>query len=99
MKKAIWILWPSFVVAGIAEAVFFTLFDPIELHMVATVAGVSSRLAWYTIGFLLFWAFAAASSAFTCFLQRTAEEINRCPLQPVQRPPGCPKREDPNATC
>ncbi len=77
MKKAIWILWPSFIVAGIAEVVFFTLFDPVELHMVAKVVGVTSHLAWYTIGFLLFWAFAAASSAFTCFLQRSASEINR----------------------
>jgi hypothetical protein len=99
VRKAIWILWPSFIVAGIAEVVFFTLFDPVELHMVAKVVGVSSHLAWYTIGFLLFWAFAAASSAFTCFLQRTAEEINRCPLPPPQRPLGCPKREDPNAAC
>jgi hypothetical protein len=99
VKKAIWILWPSFVVAGIAEVVFFTVFDPIELHMVATVFGMPNRLAWYTIGFLLFWAFAAASSAFTCFLQRTAAEINRCPLPPVERPVGCPKREDPSAAC
>jgi hypothetical protein len=31
----------------------------------------------YTIGFFLCWAFAAASSAFTCFLQRGSKEINR----------------------
>jgi hypothetical protein len=30
----------------------------------------------YTIGFFLCWAFAAASSAFTCFLQRGSREIN-----------------------
>lgn len=99
MRKAIWILWPSFIVAGIAEAVFFSLFDPVELHMAAKAVGFTSHLGWYTVGFILFWAFAAASSAFTCFLQRTAEEINRCPLPPVQRPAGCPKREDPNAAC
>lgn len=99
MKKAIWILWPSFLVAGLAEVVFFTLFDPMELHLVAEAVGFRNRIAWYTIGFVLFWAFAAASSALTCFLQRSAEEINRCPLQPVQRPVGCPKREDPNAVC
>ena len=99
MKKAIWILWPSFLVAGVAEVVFFTIFDPMELHLVAEAVGFRSRLGWYTIGFVLFWAFAAASSALTCFLQRSAEEINRCPLQPVQRPQGCPKREDPQATC
>jgi len=79
MRKAIWIwiLWPSFIVGGIAEVVFFTVFDPVELHIAAPALGMTSRLAWYTIGFLLFWLFAAASSAFTCFLQRNASEINR----------------------
>ena len=41
--------------------------------------------AWASAGFFVFWAFAAASSALTCFLQRTAEEINL-------------KKEDTNAT-
>ena len=78
MKRAIWILWPSFIVAGIGEVLFFTVFDPQELGL--------SRPVAYTAGFFLFWAFAAASSAFTCFLQRTSEEINR-------------KRADRNAAC
>lgn len=69
MKRAIWILWPAFIVAGIAEVVFFLVFDPLELHLVAEALGVRSHLAWYTIGFFLFWLFAAASSAFTSFLQ------------------------------
>ena len=33
MRQMIWILWPSFVVAGVAEAVFFTLIDPQELYL------------------------------------------------------------------
>jgi len=28
------------------------------------------------------------------FLERSPWEVNRCPLEPVQRPDGCPKRED-----
>lgn len=99
MRKAIWVLWPSFIVAGAAEAAFFSLFDPMELQHFGEPTGLS-RMAVYTGGFFLFWAFAAASSAFTCFLQRTAEEINRCPLPPRQRPEGCPKKsEDPDAPC
>jgi hypothetical protein len=93
MKRAIWILWPSFLVGGVAEAIFFTLFDPMELHLLGQHVDVS-RTAVYTLGFFVFWAFAAASSALTCFLQRNAEEVNRlCPLQPLERPPGCPKVE------
>ena len=98
MQKAIWILWPSFVVGGAAETLFFTLFDPMELHLFGEPAGMS-RLAVYSGGFFLFWAFAAASSAFTCFLQRSADEINMCPLPQPERPEGCPKRDNPNAHC
>ena len=93
MKHAIWILWPSFIIGGIAEALFFTLFDPMDLHVFGEPLALS-RTAAYTIGFFLFWALAAASSGFTCFLQRSAVDINRlCPLEPPQRPAGCPKRE------
>ena len=93
MNRAIWILWPSFVVAGIAEAAFFTLFDPASLEIFGTSPSIS-RTAVYTLGFFVFWFFAAASSAFTCFLQRSPADINRlCPLEPPERPVGCPKRE------
>jgi hypothetical protein len=98
MRKAIWILWPSFIVGGIAESVFFTFFDPMDLHLMGDPVSLS-RTAVYSAGFFMFWAFAAASSAFTCFLQRSANEINRCPLPAPERPPGCPKREDPGAVC
>ena len=98
MKNAILVLWPSFIVGGIGEVIFFTVFDPKELYLFGEPSSLS-RLAVYSIGFFLCWAFAAASSAFTCFLNRSAEEINRCPLPPVARPEGCPKREDPNAAC
>ena len=91
MKRAMWILWPSFLVGGAAEAVFFTLFDPMDLHLFGNTIDLS-RTAVYTLGFFMFWFFAAASSALTCFLQRNAEDVNRlCPLQRSERPAGCPK--------
>lgn len=94
MKRAIQILWPSFIVGGIAEALFFTLFDPVDLFILSEPMELS-RTAVYSIGFFLFWAFAAASSALTCFLQRSAVDINRlCPLEARDRPSGCPKRSD-----
>lgn len=75
MKRAMWILWPSFLVGGVAEAVFFTLFDPMDLHMFGHAVELS-RTAVYTLGFFMFWLLAAASSALTCFLQRNAEDVN-----------------------
>ena len=70
MKTAVLVLWPSFIVGGIGEAVFFTVFDPKELYIFGEATSLS-RLAVYSIGFFLCWAFAAASSAFTVFLQET----------------------------
>jgi hypothetical protein len=75
-RRLIYILWPSFIVAGIAEAVFFTLFDPMDLRLFDRDLGLS-RLAVYSLGFFAFWAFAAGSSALTCFFQRSADELNR----------------------
>jgi hypothetical protein len=75
-KQLIFILWPSFIVAGIAEGVFFTLFDPTSLQLFDAPLG-ASRTAVYSVGFFAFWLFAAASSALTCFFQRTSSEINR----------------------
>ena len=85
MKKAMVILWPAFLAAGVAEVLFFTAVDPSEFEV--------GRLAAYTIGFFVFWLVAAGSSALTCFLERAAEEVNRCPLGATERPVGCPKRE------
>lgn len=94
MKRLIWILWPSFIVGGVADAVFFTLFDPMDFLILGAPMEFS-RMAVYSLGFFLFWAFAAASCAFTCFLQRSAVDINRlCPFEPENRPAGCPKRGD-----
>jgi hypothetical protein len=90
-KRLIYILWPSFIVAGIAEAVFFTLFDPTDLRFFDREMALS-RTAAYSIGFFLFWLFAAGSSALTCFFQRSSAELNRSRRQRFD-PPQTPGRE------
>ena len=67
MQKAIRILWPSFLVAATAEMAFFALFDPGELTFFGRPLELS-RTAVYSIGFFLFWAFAAVSSALSVSL-------------------------------
>lgn len=92
-------LWPSFVVGGIEEGIFFTLFDPMDLHLLGASLELS-RTAVYTLGFFAFWAFAAGASAFTCLLQKSAANTNSfCPLPPRKRPEGCPKRGAPDGCC
>jgi hypothetical protein len=97
MRKLIWVFWPSFIVAGLGTILLFSLLDPVDLRYVGPLE--LERNAGYTIGFFFLWALGAGSSAFTCWLQRRADEVNRCPLVSVERPVGCPRREDPNAAC
>jgi hypothetical protein len=76
MQRAIWILWPSFLVAAVAEMVFFALFDPGELVFFGQPLELS-RTAVYSIGFFLFWGFAAVSSALTLYLGRGRAQADR----------------------
>ena len=91
-RQLMWILWPAFLVAGMADGLVFSLFDPQDMHIFGEPVNLGPR-AVYSIGFFLFWAFAAASSALTCVLQRTSSEINRWPLPESDRPKDCPKHE------
>jgi hypothetical protein len=75
VKTAILILWPSFIVGGIGEVIFFTVFDPTELYLFGEVSHLS-RMSVYSMGFFLCWAFAAASSAFTVFLTPAAKDTH-----------------------
>lgn len=76
MLKILWVLWPSFLVAGIAEGVFFTVIDPQELYLFGQPV-YFSKIATYSLGFFGFWTICAASSLLTWFLQLNAGEINR----------------------
>ncbi len=96
--RLMWVLWPGFIIAIPAVGIVFTLVDPVDLHFLGAPVEVS-RLGAYTVGFLFFWILGSACSALTCFLQRSPFEVNRCPLEPTERPPGCPKRTDPDASC
>lgn len=61
------ILWLSFMIAGVATGVFFSLVDPIELGSCVALPlffPELSRIGAYSIGFLLFWALTSG----TCFL-------------------------------
>ncbi len=65
-RRALTVLWPSFVAASLAEGVFFSLFDPEELaHLGGT--GLSS-MAVYSIGFFLLWTLCSLASMLTYYM-------------------------------
>jgi len=85
MQRMIQILWPSFLVAGLADVIFITLFDPLEI-MYRGEPMIEHRLAAYTIGFFVFWLLGITSSVLTCYFQCSASQINRCPQPPGGQP-------------
>ncbi len=70
-KYLMWVLWPSFIVAGLGIGIIFTLVDPSELVILDHPLHLS-RTAVYTLGFFILWAICAASSALSCMLQATS---------------------------
>jgi len=92
-QRVLWVLWPSFLVAAVAELFVFAVFDPVDLRLFGAPVA-AGRMPVYTIGFFFFWAVGAVAAALTVFLQRSPMEVNRCPLGAGDRPPGCPKRPD-----
>jgi hypothetical protein len=80
------VMWPSFMVAVVAEGLLFSLIDPLEIGFVSRHLG-DSREAAYTIGFFVFWALLMAASTLTWILTNT----------PPPKPPGiheCARRHE-----
>lgn len=67
-RRVMSIVWPAFLVAGVAELVFFSVFDPFDLHFFGAPLEMS-RQAIYTMGFFGFWGLGIASSTLTAFLE------------------------------
>lgn len=61
------VLWPSFLVAIVAEGFFFSVFDPDDLAVIGNHPDLSP-IAIYTSGFFFFWACCAMASMLTCYL-------------------------------
>ena len=53
VRLALVVLWPSFMVAIMAEGFFFSLFDPADLLLVGGHVDLNPMAA-YTLGFLFF---------------------------------------------
>lgn len=61
-----WILWPSFLLAGVGSAIVFALVDPHDIVVFGSLQ--FSREVVYTAGFFIFWLATALSSALTLFM-------------------------------
>jgi hypothetical protein len=69
----IWILWPSFLVACVAEGLAMTLVSADDI-IVFGQAVEASHQAIYTVEFFALWGFCALSSALTYLLSPKPEQ-------------------------
>jgi len=65
-RSLMWILWPSFLMAGMASAVVFALVDPLDVAIFGHIK--IEREFLYAFGFFFFWLIAALSSLLTVFM-------------------------------
>jgi hypothetical protein len=65
------VLWPSFLVALVAEFVFFALVDPAELPLLGFSQPLP-RPAVYTFGFFAFWTLGSVSAALALYFAGAA---------------------------
>ncbi len=73
-RNLMWILWPSFLMAGAASAVVFALVDPLDVVFLGYLQ--AGRLTVYTVGFFIFWVMAALSSALTLRIAPRGVELD-----------------------
>jgi hypothetical protein len=75
-QRALTILWPAFLMAGVLEMLVFVVVDPGDLHWFGGEALNWSREAVYTVTFLIFWGVISIAGALTALLAASPEEIN-----------------------
>jgi len=73
IQRIIAILWPSFIMAGIATVLFTVTFDPAVIFVDYDV----SRLGLYSICFFLFWLLGAVTATSTCYFLKPCAAINK----------------------
>jgi len=73
LRLLILILWPAFLVAGLAEGLLFSFIRPEDLiffghHLALADEGI------YTLGFFIIWIFCALSSALSLYILPARDE-------------------------
>lgn len=70
------VLWPSFIIAGITNSIFWVFVDPHNFGELLNYPGLT-RISAYSIGFIVLWAAMALSSYLTQLFCKPCDEINR----------------------
>lgn len=75
--RAMAILWPAFLMAGVLEMLVFAVVDPATLHWFGGAPVEMAASGVYTLAFFVFWGVIATAGALTQLLQQSADDLNR----------------------
>ncbi|WP_396268196.1 hypothetical protein [Ideonella sp.] len=78
--RALCILWPSFLMAGVLEMLVFSLVDPSSLQWFGGAPLEWSASAVYTVAFFVFWAVISTAGALTQMLVTTPADDEHAPV-------------------
>lgn len=76
-RRALLILWPAFLMAGVLESLVFVVVDPGSFHWFGGPALEWPVMAVYSVTFLIFWGVIATACALTRLLEATATSPGR----------------------
>ena len=68
LQRVSWVLWPSFLMAGVMEAMVFAVLDPSDMTWWGQSPIDWPRSAVYTVSFFIFWLLCSVSSSLSLFL-------------------------------
>jgi hypothetical protein len=76
LHRALRILWPAFLVAGVLEMLVFAVVDPQDLRWFGGAHIGWGPMAVYSVTFLMFWGAISTAGALTELLGLESDEIN-----------------------
>lgn len=74
--RALSILWPAFLMAGVLEMLVFAVVDPATLHWFGGAQVEMAPAGVYTLAFFVFWGVIATAGALTQLLMQSSDELN-----------------------
>lgn len=77
--RAMAVLWPAFLMAGVLEMLVFAVVDPATLHWFGGAAVELAPAGVYTLAFFVFWGAIATAGALTQLLMQSSEDLNQTP--------------------
>jgi hypothetical protein len=75
-RRALQILWPAFLAAGVLDAMTFAVVDPAELRWFGGPLLGWPPLAVYSVTFLIFWVAISTAGALTALLVLEPSEVD-----------------------